>query len=672
MLTLAAQDGEYKTFQKASADSLFVRWAPQSWATFEHAIDGNMTLEAFSVSGTDTRPELTLLESRNMKPLAYATWRASLTRSPWDTIALASVHIEQMDASLLEETFLSPEYEDTTEEEFEARWRVSEYALGYDWTAIERSGMGWARPRDAKTVKYLVKVFPTPQGDTLYYSFSLEDFEEPAVPTLNAKFRDRRAELEWRTIDAKPIFFAWHLERSDAGGPFRDVFELPLINDYDTTATVAEPLKKLYHTNRFERNEDSIVFRLRGQDYLGGRSVRYSEARGKGAEDIRFSPLLTRTEQTDSNYAVIYWEFDQETADLVTEFRIVHTDSTDGKYEIAMEGIPPTDRKAVLPMKYRSNFFRVQAVSKQGTVYSSFESLVMAYDVSPPVMPADFTGYIDTNGLAHLSWLVSDEPDLAGFYLFKGNDPNLDLAMITPDHLPGPTHIDSVDMVDPAETVYYQLRALDFRGNGSEFTPVLALKKPDVYPPAPPQIKEVDNNGGAITLSWTTSPSKDVATYQLYKQRMDAAGDYSLIAEWGVADYPGNYRDTLVEGGSAYSYKLRAMDDDGLVSDFSVPVSARLRDFGLRPAIQDLTLAANADERTITVSWTYNQKPREFYLYRGTEDQPVSLLKVLPGNDRMFLDQGIRKGTTYKYLMRAVFPDGKVSPFTNEVMLSLN
>lgn len=76
--------------------------------------------------------------------------------------------------------------------------------------------------------------------------------------------------------------------------------------------------------------------------------------------------MLTRTEQTDSNYAVIYWDFDQETADLVSEFRIVHTDSTNGKYEIAMEGIPPTARKAVLPMKYRSNYFRVQAVSEQG------------------------------------------------------------------------------------------------------------------------------------------------------------------------------------------------------------------------------------------------------------------------------------------------------------------
>ena len=626
-----------------------------------------MTLEAYGVSGTDTRPELALLERQPMAPLAYESWRASLTSSPWDTTALASVHLEQVDTKLLEETFLSPEYEDTPEQERESRWRISEYALGYDWTAIERSGLGWALPRDAKTVKYLFKVFPTPRGDTLYYSFSLQDLEAPAVPELQAKFRDRRAELEWRTIDAKPTFFAWRLERSDAGGAFRDVFDLPLINDYDTTALVPEPLKKLFHTNRFKSNKDSIVYRLRGQDYLGGRSVKYSEVRGQGAEDIRFSPLLTHTEQTDSNYAVIYWDYDQETADLVAEFRIVQTDSTDGNYEVAMEGIAPTARKAVVPMKFRSNFFRVQAVSEQGTVYSSFESLVMAYDVSPPVMPADFTGYIDTNGMAHLSWVVSEEPDLAGFYLFKGNDPNMDLAMITPDHLPGPTHIDSVDMVDPVETVYYQLRALDFRGNGSEFTPILALKKPDVYPPAPPQIKDVGNKNGAITLRWTTSPSSDVAAYQLYKRKVEDTEDFALIGEWDLTDFPNEYRDTLVEAGPAYTYKLRAVDDDGLVSPFSVPVSARLRDFGLRPPIQNLTLTGNAEERTIAVNWDYNQSPREFYLYRGTQSQPVSLLRVLAGENRTFIDRNVKKNVEYRYLLRAVFPDGKVSPFTEEV-----
>ncbi|MEM1357168.1 MAG: hypothetical protein AAGF89_03170 [Bacteroidota bacterium] len=664
---LLGQDEGYRTHQKITDDRIYLRWEPLSWEDFEYAIQGNLSLEAYAVGGSDLRPELRLLESRTIQPLPYENWRNALSDSPWDTIALAAVYADQLDAALREETFIAKEYEDTAEEERQARWQVSNYALGYDWQAIERSGLGWARPRDAGTARYAIRVFPTLEGDTIYYDLDLRDYSPPVIPPLEAKFRNKRAELQWRTIDAKPTFFAWHLERSISNGPFTDVFELPLINDYDSTRTVDEALKYLYHTNRFPSNADSIVYRLRGQDHLGGRSVNFSEARGKGAEDIRFAPLLTHTEQTDSNYAIIHWEYDGETIDLVREFRVVVTDSVGGTYEVALGGIAPSVREVAIPMKYRSNFFRVQAVSTQGTVYSSFESLVIAYDDEPPAMPRDFTGYIDSNGAVFLSWVTSDEFDLAGYYLFKGYYEDSELAMITPDPLPGPEHVDSVNMVTPNEVVYYQLRSVDFRGNGSNFTPILALKKPDVYPPAPPQITKIDNNNSRITLDWTTSPSPDVIAYRLFKRRLDEGEEYRLLEEWSVEDYPARYVDTLVEAGPAYGYVLQTVDDDGLISDYSQPVSIRLKDYGLLPPIQGFSATRNEDTKAIDLSWSYDQSPRDFYLYRAEEDKSMALLKVLSGEDRTFSDEGIRPKQSYRYLLRAVFADGKVSPFTEEV-----
>jgi len=207
-----------------------------------------------------------------------------------------------------------------------------------------------------------------------------------------------------------------------------------------------------------------------------------------------------------------------------------------GEYETVLAGISPSAREASVPMKFRSNYYRVQALS----------ILVMSYDKDPPAVPRDFTGYIDTLGLVHLSWTTSNEVDLDGYYLFKGFEEELEKAMITAIPLKGPTHIDTVSMVNPTEIIYYQLRSVDTRGNSSNFTPVLALKKPDVYPPTQPQFDK------AISLAWVRSPSSDVMSYSLFR-RIVGEDDFSLVREW-PADAPRQYLDSLVQADIDYEY----------------------------------------------------------------------------------------------------------------------
>ncbi|MEM9928341.1 MAG: fibronectin type III domain-containing protein, partial [Bacteroidota bacterium] len=502
-------------------------------------------------------------------------------------------------------------------------------------------------------------------------AFSLDSYTPPNLPELTADWKDRQVELKWQTLEFRDNFFGWMVEKTVNGGTPTELFELPIINDYDTIQRESDALKYIFHTDNLSSNSDSITYRLWGHDYLGGRSKNYVEISGSGLADIEYSPLLTKTMQTDSNYAIIQWEFDQEQEPLVAEFRIIHTDSLNGEYDIALQGIAREVRQAAIPMKYRSNYYRVQAVSITGTVYSSFESLVLAYDDEPPAMPRDFQGYIDSAGIAHLSWVTSNEPDLKGYYLFKSYFPDAEFAMITPKSIPGPTHLDTTKVTVAHETIYYQLRSVDFRGNSSNFTPVLELRKPDIYPPAAPQIINVDNDGKKVTLQWVKSPSDDVVSYTLFRQEPSDSPTWNPILTFSAAAFQRRYVDSLVQPGTVYAYSLQATDDDGLVSERSQPISLTLKDFGLRSPIEDVSATAQADDKSILLSWTYAETPREFYLYKGIDDRPVSLLKVISGNAREFVDAGIRKGPTYKYLLRAVFPNGKVSPFTEEVRVKL-
>lgn len=658
---LAAQAADYRVHHRVDETGrLYLRWEPRSWAAFARAVDAGVTLELLGVGGGPGRPRLTPLERTTLRPLTVDEWLPRLG-GEWDSIAIAAVHAYALPEALQEETFLTEAREAGPDSTNDFRWQVSNYALGYDWEATVRSGMGWAGPREQKFSRLALKLYSPAGGDTTYAQFDLADYREPEIPPLEANFRDRNVELKWRTADHRAAYFAWHLEKSVDGGPFTDLFgDLPLTNDYDEDPRADEELKYLYHTDVLDDNDQTITYRLRGQNHLGTRSVTYSEISGRGRRDITLSPLLTRTIQTDSNYAVIQWEFDPAEEYLLREFRIIHRDSQRADYQVALDGIAPDVREVSIPMRFRSNFYRVQAVSQLGTEYSSFESLVMAFDDEPPAVPRDFTGYIDSLGAAHFHWTTSDEPDLAGYYLFKGYFTGTELAMVTPDPVPGPSHVDSVDMATGNEAVYYQLRSVDTRGNGSAFTPVLRLKKPDVFPPGAPQIRRARAGGGRVFLSWVPSPAADVASYRLERSRDE--GPFIAVLTFDTLTYRSSFTDTTVVAGSVYRYRLFATDDDGLESEPSQLVALKVSTNNLRGRIEDLTVAAPA-----TLRWTFTASPREFYLYRAVGDEPPALLKVLPGDLREWTDPGLRPGERYAYFMQAVFDGGEVSPFSPRV-----
>ena len=661
---LLAQQDDFSIYRKLADGELYLRWMPESETAFRHVIAGEMWLEVYAVEGNDLDPQLRQLDRLNLLPLPYQEWRRRLSTVNWDTLGITSVHGYDLEPDLLELSFLASEYEDTEESAWFHRYAFSNYGLGYYWPAIQRSAMGYTRSLDPGVDLYAFKLFPTPAGDTLWIDFDVANYEDPAVPELSAKFKDRRVELEWRTLEYRSDFFGWELERSyDEGRNWESVFELPLINDNDTITGIHEEAKYLYYEDVLPDNDLTMIYRLRGADYLGGLSENESRATGEGREDIRRSPLLLETIQTDSNHAIIRWEFPEDREHLLAEFRIVHTDSAGHNYRTALDAIAPQAREVSLPMLFRSNFFRVQAVSKLGTVFSSFESLVMAYDDEPPAVPGDFSGYIDSSGIAHLSWLTSNEPDLKGYYLFKGYFEGRELAMITADPLAGPTHTDTVNMQSGNEWVYYQLRSVDTRGNGSNFTPVLKLKKPDVFPPSPGQFTEVDNDGQRVFLQWTDSPSPDAAVYELYRRAIETESDFGLVLRFTADDFQNSYIDSLVQRETTYAYTLLVIDDDGLESEPAQPVSLRLKDYGIRSPIEGFTADVDAENRQINLRWIYGAAPRDFYLYRGRDDEPLSLLKVISGDLRSYLDDNLHSASTYRYGIQAVFSDGDVSPY---------
>ena len=67
------------------------------------------------------------------------------------------------------------------------------------------------------------------------------------------------------------------------------------------------------------------------------------------------------------------------------------------------------------------------------------------------------------------------------------------------------------------------------------------------------------------------------------------------------------------------------------------------------------------DESRLTLRWDYQETAlQSFRLYAGHQDTRPVLYKTLPGDAREY-SEGLVPGKKYRYLMIAVFDDGKMS-----------
>ena len=136
-------------------------------------------------------------------------------------------------------------------------------------------------------------------------------------------------------------------------------------------------------------------------------------------------------------------------------------------------------------------------------------------DGRPPGRVAAFVA----RGLAEgnlLEWVPPDDTDLAGFRIGRSRDPRLSNPIA---ELPAGAS-SYLDTTAAERTFYvYRIVALDRSGNVGEARFADALR-PDATAPAAPGALSTEQQGGAVLVSWSPSPSPDVASYTVYTRSL--------------------------------------------------------------------------------------------------------------------------------------------------------
>jgi fibronectin type 3 domain-containing protein len=301
-------------------------------------------------------------------------------------------------------------------------------------------------------------------------------------------------------------------------------------------------------------------------------------------------------------------------------------------------------------------YYRVYAIDAGENVSapSNVDSAV-ALDLDPSTP----TGLVATPGVGEgeidVSWNPNSEPDFDHYRLERHTDPGFG---------PGSDPFDWTltffpdSGLDPGETYYYRVIAVDEGGNESDPSVVDSAVATDLPPAAPTGLTAVPGAGeGEIFISWNPNSEPDLDRYRLERS---LAPDFEPGSE-PFEEPAVSFTDTGLIPGETYYYRVYAIDAGGNVSAPSNVDSAVATD--LAPSVPTgLDAVPGTNEGDVEVSWDANPElDMDHYVLERDTDPGFGAPQSFITPNTHHEDSGLSTGLLYYYRVVAEDLGGNTS-----------
>ncbi|MCC9063564.1 fibronectin type III domain-containing protein [Flavobacterium piscisymbiosum] len=643
---------------RVQKDKILLRWGPSDALTWKKLNKYGYLLERYTVTRdnkTLATPEKKVL-AQTLKPEPIENWEKTIEENDNAAIIAQALYGESFNVSGVNQL----ESIVNISEENEQRFTFALFAADKDFEMAKKAALGFEDKTVQKNEKYMYRVSANVPKEESVIKYGgvftgLNDYQDlPKPMDFTAHFTDKSTMLSWNFKILAHAYGSYYIERSQDKLHFERINKEP----YTSMNQQNENNSRIFYVDSIVNNK-SYSYRIQGISAFGELGP-YSEIiSGTGKSILKFVPHLTVKNFKDDKTVTLSWEFDEAGNSEITGFELNRSDTDDGKYLPVVKNIAPKSRSVMYNKLASTNYFTITAIGKQGSNRTSFPMLVQPVDSIPPVKPINLKGAIDSLGIVKITWDANKEKDLLGYRIYKGNNPNEEFSQITVSPLENNMYQDTVIIKSLNSKVYYKIIAVDSHYNMSPFSEVLILKKPDVIPPSSPIFTNYEIKDGAVYLEWINSQSEDVASHQLYRKENEQS-DWQLIAD--IKDKKESYKDENIVEGSKYRYAIYAKDESNLVSNPTPQVAFLVPKASVMPAVKGFYAQANTSANSIDLSWEYKvPEVDSFEIYKATADEPLQLMQMVSGQTRKLSDPTITINTNYKYAIRALFIDGRMS-----------
>ncbi|MCV9926823.1 hypothetical protein OIU83_04140 [Flavobacterium sp. LS1R49] len=649
---------EIQVIARVKKDRILLRWAVTDPVAWKKLNTHGYLVERYTVTRdnkTLPTPEKIVL-SKVSKPEPLETWEKLIQDNDNAAIIAQAIYGEDFAVTGNDnlETIVN------LSEETEQRFTFALFTADKDFEIAKKAGLGFEDKTAKQNEKYAYRVssnVPEKEMNIVYGGVfvSLKEYESlPKPMDFTAHFTDKSTMLSWNFKILSHAYGSYYIERSTDKKTFERITEKP----YTSLSQENTNNNRIFYVDSITNNK-SYSYRIQGISSFGELGP-YSEIiTGKGKSLLKYVPHLTVKDFKDDTTVTLSWEFPEEGNEEISGFELNRSDTDDNKYTTVIKNIAPKNRSVTYNKLSSTNYFTITAVGKQGSSRTSFPMLVQPVDSIPPSKPIGLKGVIDSLGVVKITWTPNKEKDLMGYRIYRGNTAEEEFSQLTVSPSEPNTYEDKVVIKSLNSKVYYRVIAVDYHYNMSPFSETLIIKKPDVIPPTSPVFTKYEIKDGAVFLEWVNSQSEDVASHQLYRKENEQE-KWELILN--DATKLESYQDKKTVEGSTYRYAIFAKDESGLTSNPSPEIALFVPKYTVKPAVKGFYAQANPNTKSIDLSWDYKENDIEgFEIYKATNQEPLQLIQIVKADSRRLSDPTLTINTTYKYGIRALFKDGRIS-----------
>ena len=292
-------------------------------------------------------------------------------------------------------------------------------------------------------------------------------------------------------------------------------------------------------------------------------------------------------------------------------------------------------------------YYKVRALDANGTAGPDSTPVSVTYKA--PFGAPLVTGSKDSQGRPALKW--DKVTDAAKYEVYRARSKDGTYSLMSTQSATGYTN---TSYLANGTTYYYKVRALKANGTASAYSSVVTITYGTVPTPAAPAMRSAKADSAGITVSWDTAAN--AVTYNVYRTA-DAGSSWTQVASSVKGT---SYKDTTVQKGVKYGYKVRGVAADGKTLGPMSPtgVTAKVTAASTTPDYVKLSSARRVTGG-IQLTWESAADAKTYNVYRKVDGASGWTLLASSVSGTTYKDTSGRSGTTYAYTVRGVAADGK-------------
>lgn len=460
----------------------------------------------------------------------------------------------------------------------------------------------------------------------------------------NANYSGKAVENFAGKSGNKIAVFNWS---HDMDNPIYRIYRGTRSNNYDSSFLIFPTMDNLEASKAGKMNyEESLTpisgntyyYSIVGIDHFGRESKKSQEVAIK-VIDLTPPPAILglRATYDEDGFIKLNWIRPHS---LVKSYKLYKSNIRQSGYTEILIGLDTFVIDKLIE-EGQSYYYFMEAKNEFGISSYTDTILCAAPDFTPPSIPKNFRASSDS-GHIYLSWDMNTEGDLAGYLLFRAlSTDSKNFVPVFADPMLGITYTDELPK-EAGNYFIYKICAMDKSYNRSEMSSPIFERMPNVIPPKPSEISELEYENGAVNIAWTRNLEPDFFNYEVYRgdEINDTTfGNYRMIYSTREAFYT----DKTVEDKKTYSYYIVTRDSSNN-STLSSTRTIRVENTVQSEAPRNLNLAAS--DNSIHIKWSSGRQNVQVYKKQeGGNYFPITPII----SAESFVDEDISKGKVYVY-----------------------